>query len=42
MALTGSEVVAKHKAAIGRCKGKVGFDALGCIVDEMQTEYGKK
>lgn len=39
MALTGSEVVTKHKSAVGRCAGKFGWDALSCIVDEMHKEY---
>lgn len=39
MALSGSQVVSKHKAAIDRCAGKGGFDALACIVDAMHAEY---
>ncbi|MHC1624443.1 MAG: hypothetical protein ACXQS2_00300 [Methermicoccaceae archaeon] len=38
---SGSEVVRKHKAALAKCKGKVGWDLLECIVDEMMAEYGK-
>lgn len=38
---TGAEVVRKHRAALGRCKGKAGWDLLECIVDEMAREYGK-
>ncbi|MEM4975815.1 MAG: hypothetical protein QXT64_00650 [Desulfurococcaceae archaeon] len=43
MPYRGSEVVAKHKAVVTRCKGagKVGWDLLECIVDEMQKEYAK-
>jgi hypothetical protein len=39
MPLSGSQVVAKHKAAVSRCAGKSGWDALACIVDEMRREY---
>jgi len=39
MPLDGKTVVAKHKAAVGRCAGKAGWDALECIVDEMRKEY---
>jgi len=39
MPYTGSQVVAKHKAAVERCKGKAGWAALECIVDEMHKEY---
>jgi len=28
---SGSEVVSKHKAALGRCRGKSGWDLLACI-----------
>ncbi len=38
---TGDEVVRKHQAALGRCRGKSGWELLRCIVDEMQKEYGK-
>ncbi|MEM4819540.1 MAG: hypothetical protein QXQ91_04455 [Nanopusillaceae archaeon] len=38
---TGREVVAKHKAAVSKCRGKSGWDALECIVDSMQEEYKK-
>jgi len=39
MALTGAQVVAKHRAAVDRCRGKSGWSALECIVDEMHREY---
>lgn len=39
MALTGSQVVSKHKSAISKCSGKSGFDALECMVDAMHNEY---
>jgi len=39
MVYTGAEVVRKHKAAVARCRGKGGWDALECIVDEMHKEY---
>jgi hypothetical protein len=39
MPYKGSEVVSKHKAAVGRCAGKGGWAALECIVDEMHKEY---
>ena len=39
MPYKGSDVVKKHKAAVGRCKDKGGWDALACIVDEMHKEY---
>jgi len=37
----GADVVSKHKSALGRCKGKTGWDLLSCVVDEMMKEYGK-
>jgi len=39
MPFTGEEVVRKHQAALARCAGKGGWDALRCIVDEMRREY---
>lgn len=39
MPLSGAEVVRKHQAAIGRCRGRTGWDLLACIVDEMHKEY---
>jgi len=39
MALTGSQVVSKHKAAIASCAGKTGWARLECIVDAMHREY---
>jgi len=39
MALSGSQVVSKHKAAIGRCSGKIGWAALKCIVNAMHRQY---
>jgi hypothetical protein len=41
MPYSGKEVVSKHKSAVSRCRGKGGWDALECIVDEMQKEYPK-
>lgn len=39
MPLTGRQVREKHIAAIRKCVGKTGFDALECIVDSMREEY---
>jgi len=39
MVYSGSQVVRKHKSAVGRCEGKGGWDALRCIVDAMHSEY---
>ena len=39
MPYKGSEVVRKHKAAVAKCAGKGGWDALECIVDAMHEEY---
>jgi len=39
MALTGSQVVAKHKSAINSCSGKTSWDLLECLVDAMHREY---
>ena len=39
MPLSGADVVTKHKAVVDRCAGRVGWDALECIVDEMHIEY---
>ena len=39
MALSGSQVVAKHKSALSRCNGKTSWDLLECIIDSMHTEY---
>jgi hypothetical protein len=37
----GETVVAKHQAALARCKDKESWALLSCIVDEMQKEYGR-
>lgn len=39
MALSGAEVVAKHKAAIASCSGQTSWALLSCIVDAMHREY---
>jgi hypothetical protein len=39
---TGSEVVSRHQQALRNCKGKAGWDLLACIVDNMQSVYGKR
>jgi len=39
MALSGSQVVAKHKAAVNACSGKTSWALLECIVDSMHREY---
>jgi len=37
---TGADVVALTKCAVEyRCKGKTGWNALACIVDEMDKVY---
>ena len=41
MALTGSEVVRKHQAAISSCSGQTSWNLLSCIVDAMHNEYKK-
>jgi len=38
---SGRDVVSKHKSALGKCKGKTGWELLECIVDSMMAEYGK-
>jgi hypothetical protein len=42
MKFDGKTVVSKHQTALSRCKGKVGWDLLACIVDEMGKEYGHR
>ncbi len=39
MALSGAEVVRKHKEVISACSGKTSWDLLECIVDGMHNKY---
>lgn len=38
---SGEDVVRRHKKALKRCEGKVGWEKLKCVVDEMQKVYVK-